>query len=162
MCCHSVQNCCLPVFYPKHNYFDIQNYYFACYFCMDVKLFRSHWARNVGWVNRLLTRIFGPKRDEVTGEWRKLCTDLDNDLYSTVLHIIRVIKSRRMRGGGHAARMGWEGVYTEFWWGNLRERDPLEDLSVDGRIIIKWIFRKLDGAGTGLIWLRIGADGGHL
>jgi hypothetical protein len=43
-----------------------------------------------------------------------------------------------------------------FWWRNLRERDPLEDPGVDGRIIKIWIFRKLVGAGNGLIWLRIG------
>jgi hypothetical protein len=43
---------------------------------------------------------------------------------------------------------------TEFWWGNLRERDHSEDTDVDGRIILRWIFRKWDvGVGTGLIWL---------
>jgi hypothetical protein len=50
-----------------------------------------------------------------------------------------------------------------FWWGDLRERYHLEDLSLDGRTILKWIFKKWDmGAWTGLIWLRIGAVGGHL
>jgi hypothetical protein len=52
--------------------------------------------------------------------------------------------------------MGRGGVYTGFWWGNLRERDHLEDPDVDGRIIFKWIFRKWDlGEWTGLIWPRI-------
>jgi hypothetical protein len=47
-------------------------------------------------------------------------------------------------------------VYTEFWWGNLRERDHLEDPDIDGRIILRWIFRKWDvWAWTGSIWLRI-------
>jgi len=47
--------------------------------------------------------------------------------------------------------------------GNLRERDHLEYLGIDGRIILKWIFRKWDGgAWTGLIWHRIGTGGGHL
>ena len=53
-------------------------------------------------------------------------------------------------------------MYTGFWWGNLRERDHLEDLGVDGRIILRWIFRKWEGVvGTGWSWLRIGTGDGH-
>jgi hypothetical protein len=55
--------------------------------------------------NRALRRMFGPKRDEVTGEWRKLHNGELNDLYSSPT-IVRVIKSRRMRWVGHVARMG--------------------------------------------------------
>jgi hypothetical protein len=54
--------------------------------------------------NRVLRGIFGPKRDKVTGEWRRLHNKLD-DLYSSP-NIIQIIKSRRMRGVGHVARMG--------------------------------------------------------
>ena len=54
--------------------------------------------------NIVLRRIFGPRRDEVTGEWRRLHEEL-NDLYSSP-NIVRVIKSRRMRWAGHVARMG--------------------------------------------------------
>ena len=54
--------------------------------------------------NRVLSRVFGPKRDEVTGEWRKLHNEL-RDLYS-LTNIVRVVKSRRMRWVGHVARMG--------------------------------------------------------
>jgi hypothetical protein len=54
---------------------------------------------------RVLRRIFGPKRDEVTGEWRRLHNEDLKDLYSSPT-IIRVIKSRRMRWAGHVARMG--------------------------------------------------------
>jgi hypothetical protein len=62
--------------------------------------------------NRVL-RIFGPKRDEVTREWRKLYNGERNDLYSS-LNIFRVIKSRRMRWAGLVARMGGGTVYTGF------------------------------------------------
>ena len=55
--------------------------------------------------NRVLRRIFGPKRDGVTGEWRKLHNEELNDLYSSP-NIVRVIKSRRMRWAGHVARTG--------------------------------------------------------
>ena len=55
--------------------------------------------------NRVLRRVFGPKRDEVTGEWRKLHNQELSDLYS-LPNIVRVVKSRRMRWAGHVARMG--------------------------------------------------------
>ena len=59
----------------------------------------------------MLRRIYGPKRDEVTGYWRKLHDYELNDLYSTP-NIIRVIKSRRVRWAGHVARIGKSrGVY---------------------------------------------------
>jgi len=54
-------------------------------------------------------------------------------------------------------------MHTFFWWGNLGERDHLDDPRVNGKIIIRWIFRKWNGgAWTGLIWLRRGTGGGHL
>ena len=55
--------------------------------------------------NRVLRRVFGPKRDEVTGEWRKLHSEEFRDLYS-LPNIVRVVKSRRMGWTGHVARMG--------------------------------------------------------
>jgi hypothetical protein len=59
--------------------------------------------------NRVLRRIFGPKRNEVTGEWRKLHNEELRDLYSSS-SIIRIIKSRRMRWAGHVARRGRRGM----------------------------------------------------
>jgi hypothetical protein len=74
-----------------------------------------------------------------------------------------VIKSRKMIWAGHVAHMGRGEVCTEFWWGNLEKRGHWGDPGVDGRIILKWIFKKWDGMGmTGSSWIRIGRSGGHL
>jgi hypothetical protein len=60
---------------------------------------------------------------------------------SVLLTIVRVIKSRRMRWAGHVARMGGRS-FIGFWWGNLRVSDHWGDPGVDGRIILRWIFKK--------------------
>jgi hypothetical protein len=79
--------------------------------------------------NRAMRRIFGPKRDEVTGEWRKLHNEELIGLCSSP-NIVWVMKSRRMRWMGHVVCLG--EASTEFWWGNLKERDP----GIDGSIIL--------------------------
>jgi hypothetical protein len=54
-------------------------------------------------------------------------------------------------------------VHRGFWWGNMWERDYLQDLGVDGKRMLIWNFKKWDGkAWTGLIWTRIWTGGGHL
>jgi len=63
--------------------------------------------------NMVLMRIFGPRRYEVTGEWRRLHNEELNDLYSP--NIVRMIKSRRMRWVGHVARMGEERRRIGSW-----------------------------------------------
>jgi hypothetical protein len=94
--------------------------------------------------NKVLRRILGPKRDEVTGEWRRLHNKELYALYSSP-NIILVIKSRRLRWAGHVARMGERrGAYRALL-GKPEERRPLEDPGVDGRIILKWIFERLCG-----------------
>ena len=112
--------------------------------------------------NRVLREIFGAKRDEVTREWRKLHNEELNDLYFSS-NIVRVIKWRRMRWAVHVARMGRLAVHTGFCWRNLRERDHLGDPGVDGKIVLRWIFRIWDiVVWTESICLRIGTGGGHL
>jgi hypothetical protein len=93
--------------------------------------------------NRVLRRVFGPKRDEVTGGWRKLYNEQLHDLYRSP-NIVRVIKSIRMRWAQNVARMGRRETCVGFWWENLRERDHWGDPGVGGRIILGWIFRILE------------------
>jgi hypothetical protein len=71
--------------------------------------------------NRVLRRIFGPKRDEVTGEWRKLHNEELRDLYSSPSIIIMM--KRMIRWTGHVARMGNRGTRIGYWWESQRERD---------------------------------------
>ena len=68
--------------------------------------------------NRVLRRVFGPKRDEETGEWSKLHKEELRDLYS-LPNIVRVVKSRRMRWAGHVARMGEARVVHRVLVGKL-------------------------------------------
>jgi hypothetical protein len=68
-------------------------------------------TKPVLFLNRVLRRIFGPKRDEVTGGWRKLHNEELHRLYSSP-SIVRVIKAKKMRWAGHVARMGFRGAYS--------------------------------------------------
>ena len=83
--------------------------------------------------------IFGPKRDEVIGEWRKLHNEELNDLYCSP-NFVRVIKSRMMGGacGTYGERRGVYRVLV----GRPKGKNHLGDPGVDGRIILRWIFRK--------------------
>ena len=111
--------------------------------------------------NMVLRRIFGPRRDEITEEWRKLHNEELNDLYSSP-NIVQVIKSRRMRWARHVARMGEERGCIGSCWGNRREGDQWGDLGVNGWIL-GWISRRWDvGIWTGLGWTRIETVGGRL
>jgi hypothetical protein len=71
--------------------------------------------------NRVLRRLFTPKRDEVTGGWRELRNEELRDVYSSP-SIIRVIKSRKMRWAGHAARMWRKIKPIGYWYESQKER----------------------------------------
>jgi hypothetical protein len=112
--------------------------------------------------NRVLSRIFGPKRDEVRGDWRKLHNEELNDLYSLPI-IVRVVKPRRMKLVGHVARMGERrGVYSVLV-GKPEGKRPLgkpmhrweDNIKMDLREVIWRLW-------TGSSWLRIGKGDGHL
>jgi hypothetical protein len=112
--------------------------------------------------NRVLRKMFGPKRDEVTGEWKKLHNEELHVSYSS-LSIIRIIKSRRMRWVGHVARMGEKKNAYRLLVGNPEGKRPLgrprcrwvDNIRMDlGEVVrgdVDWI--GLDWAG--LVWLRI-------
>jgi hypothetical protein len=72
--------------------------------------------------NRVLGRIFGPKRDEVTGGWRKVHNEELHNLYSSP-SIIRMIKSIRMRWAGNVARMRKRGMHIGYWWESQKQRN---------------------------------------
>jgi hypothetical protein len=74
----------------------------------------------------VLSRIFEPKRDEATGEWRKQHNEELNDQYFLIKYY-----------SGDQIRKNKLGERRVFWWGNLRERNNLEDPDVDGRIILR-------------------------
>jgi hypothetical protein len=81
--------------------------------------------------NRVLRRVFGPKRNEVTGKWRKLHNEELNDLYS-LPNNLRVVRSRRMRWAGHVARMGEERGVHRVLVGTPEGKMPL------GRLRRRW------------------------
>jgi len=110
----------------------------------------------------VLRRIFRPRRDEVTGEWRRLHNEELNDLYCSP-NIVRVIKWSRIRWAGNVACMGEERGFIGCWWENRREGDHWGDIGVDGWIILGWISRRWDvGIRTGLGWPKIETVGGSL
>jgi hypothetical protein len=112
--------------------------------------------------NEVLRRIFGPKMDEVTGEWRRLHNKEFYALYSSP-SIIRVIKSRRLRWAGHVARMGERrGAYRDLV-GKPEGSRPLGKPRRSWEDNIKMDLREVGwGAWTGSIWLRIGTGDGLL
>jgi hypothetical protein len=108
--------------------------------------------------NRVLRRIFGPKRDEVTGEWRKLHNEELHILYSSP-NIIRQIKSRRMKWAGHVARMGEERNVYKVLMGKPEGKRPL------GRPRRRWeagIRMYLREIGLGSVnWIQLAQDRGR-
>jgi hypothetical protein len=88
--------------------------------------------------NRVLRRIFGQKRDEVMGGWRKLHNEELHDLYSSP-SIIRIIKSRRMRWTGHVAPMQEKRNVYRLLVGNPEGKRPLGRPRRRWKIILRWI-----------------------
>jgi hypothetical protein len=105
--------------------------------------------------NRMLRKLFGPKRDEVTGEWRKLHNEELNDLYS-LPNIVRVAKSRRMRWAGHVARMGEDRVVHRVLVGKPEGKSPLGRPRGRREDKIKMDLQKV--AGSHKKWMELAQD----
>jgi len=107
--------------------------------------------------NMVLRRIFEPKREEETGERRRLHNEELINLYSSPI-IVRVIKSRTMRWAGHVARMCEEKGCISSWLGNRREGDHWGDLGVDGWIILGTISRRWEVGCGYMDWIGLAQD----
>jgi hypothetical protein len=94
--------------------------------------------------NRVLRRIFGPKRDEVSGRWRRLHNEELHNLHD-LLNIIRVIELRRMRWVGRIARTEEIRDAYNILIGKPEGKNHLEDPGIDGKIILEWILGILGG-----------------
>ena len=114
---------------------------FVLYGCETWSLILKEEHRLSVFENRVFRRIFGPKRDDVTEEWRKLHNEELNDGYFSP-NIVRVMKTENNKMVGSRSMYGGAEVCIGFWWGNFRERDHLEDQGINGRIILRRIFRK--------------------
>ena len=104
--------------------------------------------------NRVLRRVFGPKRDEVTGEWRKLHNEELNDLYS-LTNIVRLVKSRRMRWAGHVARMGEDRGVHRVLVGKVEGKRPLGRPRRRWEDNIKMDLQDVGGRGD---WIELAQD----
>ena len=104
--------------------------------------------------NRVLRRVFGPKRNEVTGEWRKLHNEELRDHYS-LPNIVRVVKSRRMRWAGHVARMGEGRGVHRVLVGKPEGKRPLGRPRRRLEDNIKMDFREVGGGGD---WTELAQD----
>jgi hypothetical protein len=112
--------------------------------------------------SRVLRRVFGPKRDEVTREWGKMHNEKLNDLYS-LPNIVRVVKSRRMRWAGHVVCMGEDRGVHRVLVRKPEGKRPLRRPRHRWEDNIKMDLQDVGGGhGTGWSWLRIGTGGGHL
>ena len=156
-CCYSVQNLLSSSLLSKTLKIKIYRTIIlpvALYGCETWSLTLREERRLRVFENKVLRKVFGPKRDEVTDEWRKLHNEKLRDLYS-LPNIVRVVKSRRMRWMGHVARMGEGRGAHRILVGKPEGKSPL------GRPRRRWednIKMELEEVGGGGDWMELAQD----
>ena len=128
---------------------------FVLYGCETWSLTLREESRLRVFENRVFRKVFGPKRDEVTGEWRKLHNEELNDLYS-LPNIVGVVKSRRMRWARHVALMGKDRGVHRVLIGKPVGKRPLERPRCRWEDTIKMDLQKV-GGGRG-DWMELAQD----
>jgi hypothetical protein len=157
-CFHSVQNLLSSRLLSKNLKIKIYRTIIlpvVLYGCKTWSLTLREESRLKVFEKRVLRRVFGPKRDEVRGEWRKLHNEELNDLYS-LPNIVRVVKSRRMKWEGHVARMGEDRGVLRVLVGKPEGKRPLgrprhrweDNIKMDLQEVGGWSWG-LDGVGSG-------------
>ena len=146
---------CFPVCYPKVKWLRYTELKFCLWPFMGVKLGRSYSGRNVGWGVLILRLRFWREYLALRGT-RKQGNGENNTLKSFMIcssQPISFVWSNLQKCSGWIIQRVWETaeVYTGFWWGKQRERDHLEDPGVEGKGILRCIFRNWD-VGHGLDW----------
>jgi hypothetical protein len=112
--------------------------------------------------NRVLRRIFGPKKEKMAGGWRRLHSEELRNLY-VLPNVISVIRSRKIIWAGCVARVGETRNEYNILVGKFEGKRLLGRTCIDGKTILEWIFGKSGGkVWTGFIWLSIGISGGFL
>jgi hypothetical protein len=152
-CCHSVQSLLSSHLLSRNLKVKIYKTIIlpvVLYVCETWSLTLREEHRLRVFENRVLRRIFGPKKDEVMGEWRKLHIGELRILYSSP-DIIRQIKSRRMRWTGHVACMGEGRNVYRILMGKPEGKRLLERKGIDGRMGSKWTLWRLVGGGGGCV-----------
>ena len=145
----------------KNKIYRIVTLSLVAYGCETWSLTMREECRLIVLENRVLRRIYGPKRNEVTGEWRKLHNEEVNDLYSSP-NIVRLIKLRREMGGACSA-YGGEKRRIQGLVGKPEGMRPLRRPKHRwGNNIKMDLHEVVRGGWTGLIWLRIGTGGGQM
>jgi hypothetical protein len=101
-----------------------------------------------------MRKVFGTKREDITGDWRKRSIMRCCMIY-TPRHMLWLLNTKKVRGIGHVAQMGMKTNSYRIWVGRSEGRNHLKELSIDDRVILKQILKKYDGKKCIVMWRDI-------